>query len=211
MPQTMTYTSLVTDIEGYSERTNNNDDFVEQIPRLIMMAENRIATELKILGFQTVVAGNFLIGEPIMPKPAYWRNTISFNYTDADGNRVEILPRSYEYCRNFWPNSSETGSPRFYADYNFNNLLIVPTPELGSQFEFLYDARLQPLDQTNSTNWMTANAPQLLLYASMVEAQLYLKNFEKMQFWQATYDRSLAAFNSENVGRISDRTTVNNG
>lgn len=207
MAEAMTYTSLVTDLESYLERTDANA--VAQIPRFIMLAENTLATELKILGFQGVVTGVFPTTQPTIPKPAYWRDNISFNYTDADGNRVELLPRSYEYCRNFWPNPSLQGNPRFYSDYNFDNFLIVPTPVSALNFELLYHARIQPLDGTNSTNWLTANAPQLLLSASMVEACTWTKNNTELAKWQAKYDRQLAAFNAEDRNRMEDRTTEN--
>jgi hypothetical protein len=207
MAEVMTYDSLVSDIESYLERTDA--DTVAQIPRFIMLAENTLATELKILGFQIPVIGSFAINQPTISKPAYWKDTISFNYTDASGNRVEILPRSYEYCRNYWPNSNSSGSPRFYADYNFDNFLIVPTPSAAFNFELVYHARLQPLDSSHQTNWLTMNAPQLLLAASMVEAFTWTKNDDGLGKWQPKYDRALAAFNAEGENRIDDRTTVN--
>lgn len=207
MAASMTYTSLVTDIESYIERTSVDAAFIAQIPRFVMLAENTVATELKILGFQDVVTGTFAINAPTLPKPAYWRDVISFNYTNASGERVELLPRSYEYCRNFWPNPTSTGSPRFYADYNFDNFLIVPTPSTALTFELLYHARIQPLDTTNSTNWLTANAPQLLLSAAMVEASTWVKNAAQLQKWQSKYDRAMASFNAEDVNRSPDRTT----
>lgn len=212
MAEVMTYDSLVSDMKSYQEREYSSDKFVDQIPRLIMMAENRLATELKILGFQTVVTGTFQPGQITLPKPAYWRDVISFNITTGSGataQRVELLPRSYEYCRNYWPNPTQTGTPRFYADYNYENFLIVPTPSTNLTFELLYHARLQPLDPSNQTNWLTVNAPQLLLYAAMLEGQTFLKNAEGAATWQALYDRALAAFNGEDAMRKTDRTTIN--
>lgn len=207
MAESITYTSLVTDMESYLERKDANA--IAQIPRFIMLAENTLATELKILGFQDVVTGVFPTTQNTIPKPAYWRDNISFNYTDATGNRVELLPRSYEYCRNFWPNPTLKDVPRFYADYNFDNFLIVPTPSTALNFEMLYHARIQPLDATNSTNWLTKNAPQLLLSAAMIEALTWTKNSTELQKWQAKYDRALSAFNAEDRNRIKDRTTEN--
>lgn len=207
MSASMTYNSLVSDVQSYLER--DDAAMLAQIPRFIMLAENTLVTELKILGFQLPVTGEFQPNQSTIPKPAYWRDNISFNYTDASGNRVEILPRSYEYCRNFWPNPTSTGNPRFYADYNFDNFLIVPTPSAAFNFELLCHVRLQPLDSSHQTNWLTVNAPQLLLAATLVQAYTWSRNNTELQKWQGTYDRGLAAFNSENNNRIPDRTTVN--
>jgi len=208
MAEQMTYDSLVEDVTSYLERSND-EALQAQIPRFVMLAENTLATELKILGFQQPVTGVFEPSMSTLPKPAYWRDNISFNFTNANGERVEILPRSYEYCRNFWPNPNATGSPRFYADYNFDNFLIVPTPSTAFNFELLYHARLQPLDTSHQTNWLTTNAPQLLLAQTLVQAYTWAKNTKELQGWQSVYDRGLAAFNAENMMRIPDRTTVN--
>ena len=205
MADSLTYTSLVTDVESYLIRTD--PAIIAQIPRFVMLAESTIATELKILGFQQPVTGQLLANSPTLQKPAYWHDTVSFNYTDVAGNRVEILPRAYEYCRNFWPNPIKTDNPRFYADYDFNNFLIVPTPSSPFNFELVYHARLLPLDTSNSTNWITINAPQLLLAAVLVQAYMWSKNGKELAVWQPQYDRHLASFTGEDRGRSPDRTT----
>jgi len=203
----MTYDSLVTDLIGYTQR--DDQEFSDEIPRFIMLAENTLATELKLLGFQNVVTGTFTPNNNTLPKPALWRDNISFNFTDASGNRIELLPRTYEYCRNFWQNQSLTGQPRFYADYNFDNFLIVPTPATGLTFELLYHTRLQPLDNSHQTNWLTDNAPQLLLAQCLIQAYTWVRNDAETAKWQSTYDRSIAAFHGEDKNRSKDRTTEN--
>lgn len=205
MSSSMTYSSLVEDIIGYTQRKDSA--FAAEIPRFVMLSENILATELKLLGFQNVVSGVLPTTNNTLPKPALWRDNISFNYIDSSGNRVEILPRSYEYCRNYWPNQSLTGAPRFYADYNFDNFLIVPTPSSAFQFELLYHSKLHPLDDSNQTNWLTNNAPQLLLSQCLIQAYIWARNDIELQKWQMSYDKAIAAFNGENTSRISDRTT----
>jgi hypothetical protein len=207
MAESMTFNSLITDVENYLERTDTN--LINSIPRFVMYAENRIAAELKIQGFQTPISGTFQVGMSTLPKPAFWRDTISFNLTDLNGNRVEILPRSYEYCRNVYTNPTTQAQPRFYADYDPNNFLISPTPDQAYNFELLYHARLQPLDVSHQTNWMTITVPQLLFYATMIEAQIFLKNTDMMNFWQSNYDRTMAALNKESQDHKIDRTIIN--
>jgi len=206
MPATLTYNSLVSDMQTYSERSDAN--FVAQIPRLVMMAENRIATEAHILGYLTPMTGGLLVGQYAISKPNFWRETVSMNFTDANGNANQILPRSYEYCRNYWPNPNATKPPRYYADYDFNNWLIAPSCDQNYTYEILCYVRQQPLDTATQTNWLTLNAPQLLVAACLLEAQLWIKNFDRLQFWQAQYDRALAAFTAEDHARDADRNVV---
>lgn len=207
MAAVMTYDSLVTDMLGYCERVNDAA-FEAQIPRLLMLAENRVATDLKTEGVLSVVTGAFTASSPTIAKPAFWRDTVSFQVTRADGTRFNVLPRFYEYCRQYWPNPTLTDEPRFYADYNFDNFFICPTPPTALSFELCYHARLDPLDAAHQTNWMTVNAPQLLFYAAMLEAQTYLKNDEKIATWGNLYRDMLGGLGKEDAGRHLDRTTV---
>lgn len=205
MAAVMTYNSLVTDITTYSERVNDST-FIAQIPRLIMLAENRVATDLKTEGMLSVVSGNLGVGAPSMAKPAFWRDTVSFQVTRADGSKFNLLPRFYEYARQCYPNPTTLGEPRFYSDYNFDNFFIAPTPIAPLAFELISHVRLDPLDASNQTNWMTVNAPQMLFYAAMVEATLYLKNDPGT--WGGFYKDMLGGLDKEDAGRSTDRTTV---
>lgn len=206
---TLTYSSLVTDVLTYSER--NDDQFTAQIPRFVMLAENRIATALKILGFQTVVKGSMFIDNPIIAKPVYWKAWISLNLIDpATQERHEIRPRSYEYLRSFWPKSTKTARPIFYSDYNVDNVIVAPTPDTAYEFEMIYYARLTPMTEINQKNWMSDNAPQLLFYATMMEAQVFLKNESSTAYYQGLVNEAIAALNGEDKNRQADRTQIQN-
>lgn len=213
MPAAMTYNSLLNDIRAYLERgaTLATDPTVyEQLPNLINLAERRLAREIKILGTVTAVTGHFLGGTAVLPKPDRWRETVSMFVGTGTGSeeRVEIFPRSYEYIRTYWPNQTATGTPRFYADYDYSNWLIAPTPSANAPFEILYYEQPPYLDQTTQTNWWTEYAPNALLYASLMEAAPFLKNLEATQLWQGFYDRAIASLNGEDLRHIVDRGII---
>jgi hypothetical protein len=142
-------------------------------------------------------------------KPAYWKDTVSFSYNNGT-TIVPLLPRSYEYARQYWPQVTGNAPPRFYSDYDFNNWLITPPPDQAYPFEVLSHVRIQPLDSSSQTNWLTANAPNVILNACMLEAQLWLKNYQQSQVWQQTYDSSISALEAEDFVRAKDRTQVRN-
>lgn len=194
----MTYNSLVNDITMYCERTDT--DFISQIPRFIMMAENRLASEVRGLGFQQYVTGLML--SAVFPKPERWRETVSISITTSTG-RVYLQPRTYDYCRAFAPISTVTGQPRYYADYQYENYLVVPTPNTSYVCEIGYYERPVPLSTDNQTNWTTQYAPQLILYASLLEAQPFLKRPELLAQWTTLYDRALQGVAQESSRRIS--------
>jgi hypothetical protein len=211
MPAAMTYTSLKSDIRNYLERGGITDPIVyEQIPRLITLAERRIARELKIQGFQTVVVTSMQANLAVYPKPDRWRETISINYGAGVGNntRTPIFPRVYEYLRSYWPNETETSAPEFYADYDYRHWLFAPTPDAAYPLEILYYELPPLLDDANETNWLTEFAPNVLLYASLVEATPFVKDDQRVQLWQGYYDRAISALNGEDLQKILDRSAA---
>jgi hypothetical protein len=209
----MTFTTLQQDVRRYLERgtTYASDPVVfEQIPRLINLAERRIARELKIQGFINVVAGTLQTGVSVYNKPDRWRDTVSINIGTGSQNntRKVLLSRVYEYMLSYWPDRTATEEPIFYSDYDFSHWLIAPTPDADYPFEILYYELPPLLDDAVQTNWLTEYAPQLLLYGTLLEATPFLKNDERMPVWQSMYDRAAAMLNGEDLAKILDRSAV---
>lgn len=196
--EVLTYDSLVTDIASYAER--DDVPFTTQIPRLIMLAENRLCSEARGLGFQRYATGSFSANS--FAKPARWRETVSINITVGD-ERKFLRPRTYDYCRAFWPNAAKTDVPRYYSDQGYEHFFVVPTPAVAYAFEVGYYERPEPLSSANQTNWTTQYAPQLLLYATLLEAQPFLKRAERIAEFQGLYDRALQSLAQETSRRIS--------
>ncbi|QDH50431.1 hypothetical protein [Caulobacter phage KcrB] len=213
MATSMTFETLKGDVLRYMERSDNvslDPTFAEQLPRLINLAERRIARELKVQGFINVVNGALIEGQSVIPKPDRWRDTISINIGTGDENntRKTLLTRSYEYLRSYWPDNTATGEPVFYGDYNYNNWLIAPSADAAYPFEVLYYELPPLLDEAVQTNWLTENAPQLILYGTLLEATPFLKNDDRIPTWQAMYDRAAAMLNGEDLAKILDRAAV---
>lgn len=214
MPTSMTFDSLTSDLQTYLERgTPSDTEVANQIPRLINLAERAIATKLKVQGFLNVVIANLVAGTSVYQKPDRWRQTVSMNIgTGANQNvRQVLLPRSYDYCRTYWPDSSVMDTaqpPLFYADYDYNNWLVVPTPPINYPWEINYYQLPALLDSTNQTNWLTNYAPNLLLYRALLEMTPFLKNDERIPTWQAMYQEQLADLDLQDLQKVVDRDAV---
>lgn len=213
MATVMTFSTLKEDVQRYLERgaTLASDPIVyEQIPRLINLAERRIARELKIQGFINVVSSLLVPGQSVYDKPDRWRDTISINIGTGTGNktRTSLYTRDYEYMRAYWPDESQTDTPIFYGDYDYDHWLLVPTPDAAYPMEVLYYELPPLLDDTQQTNWLSEYAPQLLLYGTLLEATPFLKNDDRIAVWQQMYDRSAAMLNGEDLAKILDRAAV---
>ena len=201
----MTYDSLTTDITQYLER--NDTAVVQQIPQFIMLAEFEIAQQIKTLGQQQVVESTMTVGNPIIQKPARLRKTTSMNLTTQSGEIQPIYLRKYEYLRSYSPSVSTTDTPLYYADYNYDNWIVAPTPDFAYAFEVLYYERIQPLSSENQTNWLTQNAPNAMLYGTVLQAMPFLKNDQRHIFHQK-YTEAMQVLKQEDQLRVADRSSI---
>lgn len=200
----LTYDSLIATVQQYLER--NDAAVVNQIPTFISLAEFEIAQQIKTLGQIEVAQGNMQIGNPVIPKPARWRKTVSMSVVDTTGKRNPVFLRKYEYLTNY-NTQSAAGLPLYYGDYDYDNWFVSPVPSAAYQFEVLIYQRLQPLSSTNQTNWVTNNAPNAMLFGTLLQAVIYLKD-DARQIFQQKYDLAMQALKAEDVARVGDRSAV---
>jgi len=202
----LTYDTLTSLVQQYLER--KDAAVVAFIPTAIMLAEFEIAENIKTLGQMIVANSNMNIGNPVIAKPARWRKTVSMTLTAADGTTQPILLRKLEYLKQYWQNVSTTDTPLFYADYDYDNWYVAPTPSAAFAFQTLCYTRLQPLASDNQTNWITQNAPNVMLFGTLKQTAPFLKDDARLAVWSQLFDTALAALKTEEQLRIGDRQTV---
>ena len=202
----MTYDNLVSSIYLYLER--NDTAVVNQVPVAISLCEFEIAQQIKTLGQLNVAESTFSAGQNIVPKPARWRKTVSMKYTDTSGSLQPIYLRKYEYLTSYWPNGTSTSTPLYYADYDYDHWFIAPTPDKSYAFEVLFYERILPLSTTNQTNWLTQNAPNAMLFGTLLQMMPFLKNDTRIPTWQGMYQNALNMLKTEDLTRIGDRQAV---
>lgn len=195
----MNYDNLIADVQKYMER--DDEGFVAQIPSLIGLAESAIAAELKTLLQLTVVETTLAENQVILQKPARWRKTVSLKV-----NGAPIVMRSQDYIAQY-QSESTPGTPKFYAEYDYNNWAIAPAPSANADVEIIYYSEIQPLDTTNQTNLFTRECPQAMLFGTLLQAQGYLKALDKLPVWKSYYTDSINALKKEDNSRKIDRNT----
>jgi hypothetical protein len=115
--------------------------------------------------------------------------------------------RKFEYLKTYWPDASQTSPPEFYSDIDYDHWYVAPTPDQAYSFEVLYYERIQPLSSTVQTNWLTQNAPNAMLYGTLLQAMPFLKN-DQRQIFQQKYTEAISALKTEDTTRVGDRQTI---
>jgi len=200
----MTYDSLNSTVLQYLERQDQS--VVNAIPTFITLCEFEIAQEIKTLGQLSVVTSNMSASNPVIQKPARWRKTVSMTILGAT-EATPVLLRKFEYLKTYWPNVTLTGLPEFYSDIDYDHWYFAPTPDQAYSFEVLYYERIPPLSSENQTNWLTQNAPNAMLYGTLLQAMPFLKNDQRAIF-QQKYSEAINALKTEDTTRVGDRQTI---
>jgi len=87
-----------------------------------------------------------------------------------------LLQKDVNFIQEFNPNPATTGEPRYYSTFDVNNFILAPTPDDDYDVELHYYYRPQSITATaDGTSWFGTNAPDALLYGSLIEAYTFMK------------------------------------
>jgi hypothetical protein len=193
----MTYSSLKNDIQVWAENTGT--DFTNQLDTFIGNTQQKLSRDIDPTGFNQNVTSSTSIGDRFITLPSAIEPMLLnyLNIIDSSSNRVFLEIKPLEYLQEYWPDSSLTDQPRYFANFDDTTLYLAPTPDAVYTMELGYQGRINPLSNTNTTNWYTENASDALLYGSLSEANLFTKNIEDYNIYKQKYVESVAAINNE--------------
>jgi hypothetical protein len=139
----MKYTELYQAIIDYSE--NNEPLFVNNIPRFVMEAEDRVYNTVQIPVLRKNVIGTLTGNNKYLSAPNDYLATYSLAVVDSTGSYTYLLNKDVNFIRECYPNPTSTGLPKYYALFgsqytNPNELTFImgPTPDINYQAELHY-------------------------------------------------------------------------
>ena len=164
-----TLTTLTASVQEWTQ--NDESTFVAEIPFFIQNAEERIFKVVDLEYFRKNATGTMTSGNKFLQKPSDWLANFSLSFVNSSSENVFLLQKDVNYLQEFHPNPSSTGTPRFYASFDVNNFIVAPTPNSNFTVEVHYYYRPASLTTDNSgSTWISTNAPDALLYATLIEA-----------------------------------------
>ena len=88
---------------------------------------------------------------------------------------------------------SSTGKPYYFTTIGgaTNQLEVLPSPDSTYTSSIVYYTRIAALSDGATSNWLLASHPDIYLFGTLVEAEPYLKNDERMPMWTARLDKAL--------------------
>ena len=199
---TMTYSSLTQDLKDWME--NDGTEFSNETDNFIGLAEQRIVRDVDPQAFVTSAYSSFNANDRFITKPTDALIIKHVIYIDSDSKRHFLEQRTDEFIYDYWPTSSTTGTPKYWANYKDTEILVAPTPSAALTIEMSYVQRLDTLSSTNTTNWLTINAQELLLFGALMEACTFSKNREDLQIYSQRYQAAVQSVNNQARRRRRD-------
>ena len=169
-----TYSTLKSAIENYADNTETT--FVANLDNFIKAAEQRILNSIDLQYFRKNVTGTVTSGNQYLAVPSDYLASFSLSVVDSS-NKQFLLEKDVNYIQSVNPNSATTGVPKYYAYFDINNFILAPTPSANAVAELHYFYRPASLTAAgdSGTTWLSTNAPNAMLYGSLVEAYIYMK------------------------------------
>lgn len=178
MANALTYSTLYDAIPAWFE--DDSSEFAAQIDTFIDLAEERVTRDLITLeafrGTATVSASASASTVTVPTSDSV--ETIRYVIINPDSSSASpLLQKDESFLDEYWPNTSATGTPRYWAHAGneVDTIRIAPPCSAATDIKFIYSMQLAALTSANTTNWLTTHASQALFYAALIEAALFVK------------------------------------
>jgi hypothetical protein len=133
----MNFAQLSQAIQSYAESTEQL--FVDNIPNFVQLAEERIYNAVQIPAIRKNVIGSFTNGDYYLALPDDYLASFSLAVIDSNGNYEYLIDKDVNFIRQAYPNATtDTGIPKYYAQFKPYTYIIGPTPNSNYQTELHY-------------------------------------------------------------------------
>lgn len=195
-----TLTTLKQSVQDWTE--NDETTFVNELDFFIKNAEERIFKTVDLDYFRKNVEGTATTGNKFLQKPTDYMATFSLSVISS-GSNIFLLQKDVNFIQEYQPDPTVTGTPKYYAQFDVNNFILAPTPNADFAVELHYYYRPTSLTtDPNGTTWISTNAPDALLYGTLVEAYTFMKGEKDiLDLYNGRYLESIARLKNYAEGR----------
>ena len=212
----LSYSGLVTQIRNYTEVDSNvlTTDILENI---ILNAQYRIMRDVPVDSDRNQQIGNLVTGQETINAPAgalFIRAIQVYDSTSVTtGANVFLEKKDITYLQEYVSStaSSVRGQPKYYAmfggatgdsDTNSGRMMFAPVPDTTYKFRVHYNKMPATLSSDNTTNYISLNFPNGLLYCCLAETYAFLNGPQDMlTLYENKYKQEVDKFGVEQIGR----------
>ncbi len=186
-----TYDELKQAIQDYTE--NSETTFVNNLPLFIRASEERILKNVQLDLFRRNQTATLTASNAFLNCPSDFLAPFSLSYT-VNGAREFIEFKDVSFVQTYTPNTATEGTPKYYAQFDVENFLVAPTPDVNYAVElhYLYRPASLTAGAGSGTTWISINGELALLYGALVEAYIFMKGEpDVMQQYNQRFNESI--------------------
>lgn len=190
------YTYLVDDLIGATE--NDGTEFLAYVPKIVNRAEERMTRDLDDYGLVTHTSVAVSAGNNIVTLPVGTRVIKNFTVSLSGSGKTPLLQRTDEYINDYWPIASSTSDiPIYYARRDNTTITIAPTTNATYSGQIVHVNKPIALASATPNNYFSDYCYDALFNACMVEAMIFMKNFETVQIFEQRYQQALEGLRNQ--------------
>lgn len=180
-----TFAELKASIAAWADRT----DLTAVIPDFITLFETTANAELPLRTTHNLTSTT-LVTVANVATVALPTDFLEAKSLVNQTNPYEILKP--ETATSLYTNnpSQTAGKPKGFT-YVGSNLELAPIPDAVYSLKLYYYQKVVALSDTNTTNWLLTNFPNLYLFGTLLAAEAYLGMDPRLKLWGDLYDNML--------------------
>lgn len=198
----MNYTELKTNVQDICE-TSFTD---AQLAMFTEQAEQKIYNTVQIPALRKNVSGVMTSSNEYLSTPSDFLYVYSLAVVDGSGNFTFLLNKDVNFIREAYPSSSSTGTPKHYALFDNDTILLGPAPNSGFTTQLHYGYYPESIVTANTT-WLGEEFDSALLNGTLVEAIRFMKGEPDMiALYEKMYASAMALLKILGDGKLRSDT-----
>ena len=179
-----TFSDLKTSIASWLAR----DDLTAQIPDFITLAESRMNKELRLRHMLKRANANTAADDDTVALPANFLEARDMYVEGSPKKQLDfVTPSQFSKIHA----GSETGKPVAFTIVG-SEFRLGPTPDGVHTLEITFYQKIPALSDTTTSNDILVHYLDIYLYASLIEAEPFLQNDQRLQTWSSLYQMAVA-------------------
>ena len=174
-----TYAELKSTIADYLNRA----DLTSIIPTFISLAESGFQRTIRHWRMHKRSTSN--LETEFSAVPSDYLESIRWHITTAPPSVIEYAS-PVEIMTSKTGNNHTAGRPTLFSVVN-SEFQVWPRPDQTYGSELLFYSKIPILSDSNTSNWLLEDHPDLYLYASLQASAPYLMQDERINLWNELY------------------------
>jgi hypothetical protein len=180
------YPDLKASIAGWLARS----DLTSRIPDFVTLCEARFHRVLRLRVQEQRATANTSSEYTALPNLFLEARNFQINGTPV----TRLLPMAPQVIDSTY--AGRAGKPKFFAIVG-NEIQLAPAPDGTYTLEMDYYEKFDALSDSNQTNWLMTNAPDVYLFGSLSEAAPFIRSDARTAIWEQKYRDGIAALQQE--------------